>query len=211
MGVKQLYPDSTSQSSEGRRAALRALLHTLLLTYLQLLDVLLKGPPSIQAEQDALNRQHQQLRQEYENRQRTGVNGVTQETAPPEAIATEADRAIDHLRLCAVNIHHLCNEWRPVQARETLKMLMQNQIDERRERTAELQKTCAELKDRLDKPSTAPSRVNAEGLASERPAIAAVAPRQDVGNALSNAPTRPSQPIPCSSKQSMWQLLDDVR
>lgn len=53
-------------------------------------------------------------------------------------IKTQADTAIEHIKLAAINIHHLCNEWRPVQARENLKMVMRKQIEERKRRTAEV-------------------------------------------------------------------------
>lgn len=84
-------------------------------TYLRLLSILTSGPPSLSAEQAAFqNGQHGQV------------------------IKTQADTAIEHIKLAAINIHHLCNEWRPVQARENLKMLMRDQIEERKRRTNEV-------------------------------------------------------------------------
>lgn len=99
-----------------------------------------------------MQQEQDRLRQEYEDRQQRG-----QETAPiPEEqsqdhqpIATEADRALDHIRLCAINIHHLCNEWRPIQARETLKLLMRNQMEDRRIRTEQLRKASQQAGDQL--------------------------------------------------------------
>jgi len=99
-----------------RRQALQALLHTALHTYLRLLSILTAGPPSLTAEQAAFQ---------------SGRHG--------EVIKTQADTAIEHIKLASINIHHLCNEWRPVQARENLKMLMRVQIEERKRRTKEIQ------------------------------------------------------------------------
>ncbi|KAK9894888.1 hypothetical protein P389DRAFT_85901 [Cystobasidium minutum MCA 4210] len=124
MGVKQLYKTPTTW--EERRQALQALLHTVLHTYLRLLSILTSGPPSLTAEQAAFQ---------------TGQQG--------QIIKTQADTAIEHIRLSAINIHHLCNEWRPVQARENLKMLMRNQIQERKRRTSEVRETCKEISQRL--------------------------------------------------------------
>lgn len=98
-----------------RRQALQALLHTLLHTYLRLLSILTAGPPSLTAEQAAFQ---------------SGTQG--------DVIKTQADTAIEHIRIAAINIHHLCNEWRPIQARENLKLLMRSQIEERRRRTSEV-------------------------------------------------------------------------
>ena len=134
MGVKQLYAtphdfegnahtqwtlsDNSLRSHKGRRKALHALLHTLLHTYLRLLTILVQGPPSLIAEEAAFH------------------------AAPhdPAALKTQSDSAIEHIRLAAINIHHLCNEWRPIQARETMKLLMRNQIDERKERIVEMRR-----------------------------------------------------------------------
>lgn len=99
-----------------RRQALHTLLHTILLTYLRLLGVLIDGPPSLAAEQARM----------------TG-------SAPDSSfLGTQADSLIDHIRVAAINIHHLCNEWRPIQARETLKLLMRAQIEERKARTRDM-------------------------------------------------------------------------
>ena len=100
-GVAQLY-----DAALDRREALRRLLQTLLLSYLQLVHSILQGPPSI-------------------------VHHAADET-------TNGQRLIAHIRTTAINMHHLCNELRPVQARETLKSMLREQIDERKRRTDEL-------------------------------------------------------------------------
>jgi mediator of RNA polymerase II transcription subunit 7 len=112
----------------GRRQALHALLHTLLHTYLRLLGALTSGPPSLHAETSFLS---------------------SLSSAPPPnldsaaaalALRTQADAAVAHIRLASINVHHLCNEWRPVQARETLRALMRAQIAARRRKTDELRR-----------------------------------------------------------------------
>jgi len=44
-------------------------------------------------------------------------------------------RLCDNLRLVAINMHHLLNELRPVQARESLLRYMRLQIEERKQKT----------------------------------------------------------------------------
>ena len=64
-----------------------------------------------------------------------------------EALGTESDHINSHIRLTAVNIHHLCNEWRPVQAREILKQIMRAQIEDRKKRTFELSECVSVVSD----------------------------------------------------------------
>lgn len=106
----------------GRRKALHSLLHTMLHTYLLLLGILRHGPPSLVAEQAAHHRTQDQM-----------------QTLSDAVPGTEADAAISHIRTTAVNIHHICNEWRPVQARQILKQIMRAQIDGRKKRITEMQ------------------------------------------------------------------------
>jgi len=108
-----------------RRQALHSLLRTVLHTYLRLLSVLLQGPPSIPSEQEQFKKD------------------------PSKLLTTQADQLIEHIKLCTINIHHICNEWRPVQAREMIKLILRNQIEERRERIEEMKSTCDEIRSRL--------------------------------------------------------------
>ncbi|CAG8600438.1 718_t:CDS:2 [Ambispora gerdemannii] len=48
-----------------------------------------------------------------------------------------------------MNIKQLLNEYRPHQARETLKLIMENQLNERKRATQEVKKRCSQLKDLL--------------------------------------------------------------
>lgn len=117
-GVDQLYGPELD-----RREALRRLLQTLLLSYLQLVHSIVQGPPSIAHH------------------------------GPDET--TNGQRLIAHIRTTAINMHHLCNELRPVQARETLKSMLREQIDERKRRTEELKQCAGAVNARLTRAEAA--------------------------------------------------------
>ncbi|GAA5895629.1 hypothetical protein JCM5296_003766 [Sporobolomyces johnsonii] len=102
-----------------RKQSLQTLLRAILVTYTQLLDSLLTPPPSLAHPRPPL------------------PDG----SAPP----SDPERLTEHVRLIAINMHHLVNELRPVQARETLKTMMQAQIDRRRAKTAAIKQKCAEI------------------------------------------------------------------
>jgi len=123
MGVKQLF--ETPKTFEDRRRALHSLLRTVLHTYLRLLSVLLQGPPSIPSEQAHFK------------------------ADPSQLLTTQADQLIEHLKLASINIHHICNEWRPVQAREMVKLVLRNQIDERKAKISEIRSACQGITERL--------------------------------------------------------------
>ncbi|KAF9373198.1 Mediator of RNA polymerase II transcription subunit 7 [Podila verticillata] len=56
---------------------------------------------------------------------------------------------VDQIRLIFINMHHILNEYRPHQARETLRLMMQEQLDKKKRETAAMRKTCADLKKQL--------------------------------------------------------------
>lgn len=91
-------------------------------SYLQLLDVLgNQGPTSMSA-----------------------VNELGQ--AP---VRSNTDRIVSHIELTAFNMHGLCNELRPRQARETLKLMIREQTREKKEKAKMVRRTCEELRDQL--------------------------------------------------------------
>ncbi|KAF9429873.1 Mediator of RNA polymerase II transcription subunit 7 [Podila epigama] len=47
---------------------------------------------------------------------------------------------VDQIRLIFINMHHILNEYRPHQARETLRLMMQDQLDRKKRDTAALKK-----------------------------------------------------------------------
>ncbi|KAJ3404801.1 Mediator of RNA polymerase II transcription subunit 7 [Chytriomyces hyalinus] len=57
----------------------------------------------------------------------------------------EHTRKIEHIRLLFININYLLNEYRPHQARDTLKLLMQLQIQRRITMAADIQKCLSDM------------------------------------------------------------------
>ncbi|KAI7881357.1 MED7-domain-containing protein [Lichtheimia hyalospora FSU 10163] len=52
----------------------------------------------------------------------------------------EYGQKIENISTIFINMHHILNEYRPHQARETLRLLMENQISKKKEMAAELRK-----------------------------------------------------------------------
>ncbi|KAG0239499.1 MED7 protein-domain-containing protein [Mortierella sp. GBAus27b] len=63
----------------------------------------------------------------------------------PNEFATK----LDQIRVIFINMHHILNEYRPHQARETLKLMMEDQLAKKRKDTEALRKTCADLRRKL--------------------------------------------------------------
>ncbi|KAF9122128.1 Mediator of RNA polymerase II transcription subunit 7 [Mortierella sp. 14UC] len=63
----------------------------------------------------------------------------------PSEFATK----VDHIRVIFINMHHILNEYRPHQARETLRLMMNDQLDRKRKETAALKRTCEDLRKKL--------------------------------------------------------------
>lgn len=64
----------------------------------------------------------------------------------PSQFASRADR----IRDIFVNIHHLINEYRGHQAKETLKLIMEQRIESKRTATKDTLAKCEELKQKID-------------------------------------------------------------
>ncbi|KAI9020217.1 MED7 protein-domain-containing protein [Phycomyces nitens] len=52
----------------------------------------------------------------------------------------EFGQRIENISTIFINMHHILNEYRPHQARETLKLLMENQVAKKRQQAAELRR-----------------------------------------------------------------------
>ncbi|GJJ71141.1 mediator of RNA polymerase II transcription subunit 7 [Entomortierella parvispora] len=58
-------------------------------------------------------------------------------------------KRVDEIRMIFINMHHILNEYRPHQARETLRLMMQNQLQTKKQETEALKRTCADLRSKL--------------------------------------------------------------
>lgn len=56
---------------------------------------------------------------------------------------------VDHLRTILVNIHHLLNEYRPHQTRESLIMLLEEQLAYKRKEIRDIDQVCDQIRDKL--------------------------------------------------------------
>ncbi|KAK9693100.1 Mediator of RNA polymerase II transcription subunit 7, variant 2 [Basidiobolus ranarum] len=62
---------------------------------------------------------------------------------------TQFTMNIDHIRLILINMHHIINEYRPHQAKETLILILQEQVEKRKKDTQELSNSCDEILEKL--------------------------------------------------------------
>ncbi|PLW29629.1 hypothetical protein PCANC_23412 [Puccinia coronata f. sp. avenae] len=111
--------------------------------------------------------------------------GPTSLSTPAGPTTSKTDQIVSHIELAAFNIHGLCNELRPRQARETLKLIMRQQAREKRLKAARVIRTCEDLRSQLARLKTDP--------------IVA-----DDGNSDLPAPPAPSvsAPLPAEASQS---------
>lgn len=93
-GIKRLYPQNFDHKRE-----LKKLNHSILVNFLDLLDILIKSPDT-----------------------------------------SKREEKIEDLNLLFIHIHHLINEYRPHQARETLRVMMEMQKRQRLETAERFQK-----------------------------------------------------------------------
>ncbi|KAF9437941.1 Mediator of RNA polymerase II transcription subunit 7 [Entomortierella beljakovae] len=56
---------------------------------------------------------------------------------------------VDQIRVIFINMHHILNEYRPHQARETLRLMMEDQLNRKKKETEALKKTCSDLRKKL--------------------------------------------------------------
>lgn len=109
MGLTQLYKKASAEDTTNYQykiKELHKLLKSLLLNYLELVNIL-SVDPSV-----------------YEQK-------------------------VDHIRTILVNIHHLLNEYRPHQSRESLIMLLEEQLEYKRKEIVEIDQVCQQLRDKL--------------------------------------------------------------
>ncbi|CAG99357.1 mediator complex subunit MED7 [Kluyveromyces lactis] len=59
------------------------------------------------------------------------------------------EKKLDEIRVIAINIHHLLNEYRPHQSRESLIMLFEEQLEHKRKEMEHINKVCDEVESKL--------------------------------------------------------------
>lgn len=60
------------------------------------------------------------------------------------------EKKLEEIRVITINIHHLLNEYRPHQSRESLIMLLEEQVEYKRKETEQIMLTCDEVESRLN-------------------------------------------------------------
>ncbi|OAV98037.1 hypothetical protein PTTG_01239 [Puccinia triticina 1-1 BBBD Race 1] len=188
-GDREPWPGSVPQTSlEGmpklydpsldRKQALQSLLNTLIHAYLQLLSVLsTQGPVSL-APSDP-----------------SSTGGGT---------GTQTDQIVSHIELAAFNIHGLCNELRPRQARETLKLMLRHQANDKRTNAARVLSTCAELREQLAALKPAPTDLLSSGNSEDEEDGKG---GQDEKDARLDTTRQPSAPARSSAARYDYALL----
>ncbi|GAV52846.1 hypothetical protein ZYGR_0AI01280 [Zygosaccharomyces rouxii] len=58
---------------------------------------------------------------------------------------------VDHIRIILVNMHHLLNEYRPHQSRESLIMLLEEQLEYKKREIQHIEQVCQNVREKLSK------------------------------------------------------------
>lgn len=133
MGMTQIYPSSSSSSSAeeqsiDRPAILTSLLRTLLKSYLRLIDSVLAPPQAYLS---------------THNDPETGAM-INQEW-----LFTTQDKA-KQINDISINFMHLLNETRPLQAKEQLRDLMRDQLNNRKQETKLMRLQCKAMRAEIE-------------------------------------------------------------
>lgn len=78
---------------------------------------------------------------------------------------------VEHIGTILVNIHHLLNEYRPHQSRESLIMLLEGQVEYKKKEIQQIEQVCQEVREKLGKIqlSNVESGEEAEGESGDKP------------------------------------------
>ncbi|KAJ2236633.1 Mediator of RNA polymerase II transcription subunit 7 [Coemansia sp. RSA 1722] len=122
----------------------------------------------------------------------------------------------ERVREIFVNIHHLINEYRSHQAKETLKLMLRQQIDAKRRTTAAILSRCEELEQRIVALKIEASEVKTRLAASN--SAAAGGPSKDDRAEEQNKTSLPedstSEPLPAMAKiadSGMKNILHSIQ
>lgn len=127
----------------------------------------------------------------------TGVMSINPELFPAK---------VDDIRVILINLHHLLNEYRPHQSRESLLMLIEDQIAQKRAEITSLRDSNAKIRDQIASLSTRFQQLTEEHREAEAEAQADAPPQQANG-----ASSNPKATLSLSAKsldQLSWSLLD---
>ena len=118
-GIQRLYSSGTStasstttpsnMSTNNHKKELKKLNHSILIAYLDLLEILIKAPTK------ELPRDQQQI--DFNTEQQT--------------FKTLRDQKLEDIELLFINMHHLINELRPHQARDNIRCILEMQKKQR--------------------------------------------------------------------------------
>ncbi|EPQ27255.1 uncharacterized protein PFL1_05178 [Pseudozyma flocculosa PF-1] len=138
LGIPTILPPSTTAD---RKQQLTTLLQSLLHTYRALTSDLLRPaqPYDVWVPAAAPDPAAQE--------------GAGQPVQPPMGFwtqSTEAKDRLQHIQNVVINMQFLINELRPTQARETLKLMMQMQLQRRREETALIRQRCEQMREKVE-------------------------------------------------------------
>ncbi|MCO5585167.1 hypothetical protein L7F22_039099 [Adiantum nelumboides] len=123
MGMAQIYPTSENEEMD-RPAILTSLLRTLLKSYLRLIDTVLSPPQAYLSTQNDPN---------------------TGQITNQEWLFTTQDKA-RQINDISINFMHLLNETRPLQAREQLRDLMRDQLNNRKQEANLMRLQCQAIR-----------------------------------------------------------------
>ncbi|KAK9459178.1 MED7 protein-domain-containing protein [Lipomyces oligophaga] len=114
-----------------------------------------------------------------------GVLGISPESFPP---------VVEDMRTILLNIHHLLNLYRPHQARESLILLMEDNLDRKRIQTEKVKQACSSMRALL-----ASMPVDVQQPESEM--------IQDISTSATDEPAENSENLDKQADLSAWQAL----
>ncbi|KAJ2321343.1 Mediator of RNA polymerase II transcription subunit 7 [Coemansia sp. RSA 2702] len=109
----------------------------------------------------------------------------------------------DRIRDVFVNIHHLINEYREHQAKETLKLMIQQQIDGKRQTTERILSKCQELEQTIE-------RVKLEAADTGTELTAAIAGDADQADGTTHADTGQPERTHTVPDDGLARIIDAV-
>ena len=118
-----ISPQPPLINTGNHKRELKKLNHSILVGYLDLLDILVKAPNTLVPREEG---------EDATSRTAAGSGMADDEAiAPPLATKTLREQKLDDIELLFVNMHHLINELRPYQARDNIRCILEMQKQQR--------------------------------------------------------------------------------